>query len=255
MSMRVHKVTALFTSLAFFLAAAPLAALSGHSDETDVDVLIRWLLDEERELTGIRFADVVYATAGVRVLPVNADECADAEVVSALGATMDRILSEFADPDHAVHRIPRINEVSGAIEDRMQEILDAKLGFSCEFPPTADGRVQRAGYPDLRLKHLASGKIYYVDPKLHRKGSERSGFRTFYFEPRTRTNKILEDAAHIIVGVTHTGREGDAWTFAKWNLIDLYEFEVRLKAEFQASNRDIYRADAVLAESGTSPAD
>ncbi|MCC5807518.1 MAG: hypothetical protein JJU00_14440 [Opitutales bacterium] len=253
--MRLLRAITLFRVLAFCFAAPLLAALAGDTDKADVDVLIRWLLDEERDLTGIRFADVVYATAGVRVLPVDTDDAADTEVVAALGAAMDRILVEFADTAHAVHRIPRINEVSGAIEDRMQEILDAKPAFSCVFPPTAEGRVQRAGYPDLRLEHLASGKIYYVDPKLHRKGSERSGFRTFYFEPRTRTNKILEDAAHIIVGVSHTGREGDAWTFAKWNLIDLHEFEVRLKAEFQASNRDIYREDAVLAESGPSADD
>lgn len=253
--MHPHRVAALLPVLAFCLAAPPLAALAGDAEKPDVDVLIRWLLDDERELTGIRFADVVYATAGVRVLPVDTGDAADAEVVAALGAAMDRILAEFADPAHAVHRIPRINEVSGAVEDRMQEILDAKPAFSCAFPPTAEGRVQRAGYPDLRLEHLASGKIYYVDPKLHRKGSKRSGFRTFYFEPRTRTNKILEDAAHIIVGVSHTGREGDVWTFEKWSLIDLHDFEVRLKAEFQASNRDIYREEAVLAGSGPSAGD
>lgn len=231
------------------LWAVSLAAIPHGGPEPEVDILVSWLLEEGRDLTGIRFADVVYATAGVRIRPVDADGAENAEVIGALGEAMDHVLAEFADPAHAVHGIARINEVSGAIEDRLRDLLDATPGLSCALPTTAEGRVQRAGYPDLRLEHVASGNVYYVDPKLYREGSERSGFRTFYFSPRTRTNKILDDAAHIIVGVAHGGRDGERWSFLHWNLIDLHDLEVRLKAEFQASNRDIYREEAILAES------
>jgi hypothetical protein len=34
------------------------------------------------------------------------------------------------------------------------------------------------------------------------------------------------------------------------DLVDLAHFKVRLKAEFQGSNRDICRADAIVATSG-----
>jgi hypothetical protein len=38
--------------------------------------------------------------------------------------------------------------------------------------------------------------------------------------------------------------------FTRWELIDLSKFRVRLKAEFEGSNADMYREDAVVAGSG-----
>jgi hypothetical protein len=35
----------------------------------------------------------------------------------------------------------------------------------------------------------------------------------------------------------------------RWDLVDLAHFKVRLKAEFQGSNRDICRVEAILATS------
>jgi len=43
------------------------------------------------------------------------------------------------------------------------------------------------------------------------------------------------------VGISHDGKNG-AWTFGEWKIIDLSTLTVRLKAEFQASNADLYRA-------------
>jgi hypothetical protein len=37
--------------------------------------------------------------------------------------------------------------------------------------------------------------------------------------------------------------------FAHWELIDLSRFRVRLKAEFEGSNADLYRSDAVVGQS------
>ncbi|MFQ3271294.1 MAG: hypothetical protein ACI9A1_001617, partial [Lentimonas sp.] len=62
----------------------------------------------------------------------------------------------------------------------------------CEIPVNASGGRQRSGYPDLRLLHRGSGRVFYVDPKIYKLGSEQSRFRTFYFEPKKATNKILD---------------------------------------------------------------
>jgi hypothetical protein len=121
-------------------------------------------------------------------------------------------------------------------------------GLEAGPPVTAAGRIQRSGYPDIRLMERASGRVYYLDPKLHAAGSERSSFRTFYFEPKRETNKILDDARHLIVAVSHGGRVEGRWRFLGWRLVDLADFEVRLKAEFQGSNRDLYRPEAVVGE-------
>ena len=99
----------------------------------------------------------------------------------------------------------------------------------------------RSGYPDLRIEHSASNTVAYLDPKLFEDSSRSSSLRTFYYEPKTTTSKIQEDAIHYLLGFSHDGQDG-AWAFGDWELVDLSQLEVRLKTEFQASNRDLYPA-------------
>ncbi len=75
-----------------------------------------------------------------------------------------------------------------------------------------------------------------------------STLRTFYYEPRELTGKIHDDACHLVLGIAHDGKDG-AWRFTGWKLVDLFEFRVRLKAEFQASNKELYRRELIAGES------
>ena len=109
--------------------------------------------------------------------------------------------------------------------------------------------MQRSGYPDLRLVDQATQRVYYLDPKLYVVGSRESSFRTFYFEPKVATNKVRDDAVHLIVGFEHEPRQAAHWNFTRWDVVDLAHFKVRLKAEFQGSNRDMYRPEAIVATS------
>ena len=105
----------------------------------------------------------------------------------------------------------------------------------------------RSGYLDLRIVDLASKRVFYLDPKLYVSGSRDSSFRAFYFEPKMATNKVRDDAVHLVVGFEHEPREkNDAWKFTRWDLVDLGQFKVKLKAEFQGSNHDMYRAEAIV---------
>ena len=113
-------------------------------------------------------------------------------------------------------------------------------GVKCEVPPNRAGEHQRAGYPDLRIVDLESKLIFYLDPKLIEQGSAASTFRSFYFEPKNETLKITDDAVHLLVGIEHDGKE-PLWTFTGWRLVDLSKLRVRLKAEFQATNAELYR--------------
>jgi hypothetical protein len=102
----------------------------------------------------------------------------------------------------------------------------------------------------LRIVDLASKRVFYLDPKLYAVGSRDSSFRTFYFEPKLATNKVRDDAVHFVVGFEYEPRERYAkWRFTRWNLVDLCQFKVKLKAEFQGSNRDMYREEAIVASS------
>jgi hypothetical protein len=150
-------------------------------------------------------------------------------------------------PDSPIQRVERINEVSSRFEGSLRELLDSAPGLSCDFPRASNGKVQRSGYPNLRIVNLTSNRVYYLDPKLYAQGSRVSSFRTFYFEPKLTTNKVRDDAVHFVVGFEHqphdqTGR----WKFTRWDLVDLAEFRVKLKAEFQASNRNLYRPEKSL---------
>ena len=214
-----------------------------------VDQLIPWLLDEQQELRGIPFSEVIFAATGKRVLPIDLNMEGDARVVKQISAALDETLKRLNDPENRVHDAARINEVSGHVEDSLRELLNATPGLSCDFPHTASDKVQRSGYPDLRLVDAVTKRIFYLDPKLYAGGSRDSSFRTFYFEPKVATNKVRDDAVHLIVGFEHEPRKDGRWRFTRWDVVDLSRFHVKLKAEFQASNRDMYRPEAIVASS------
>ena len=218
-----------------------------------VDQLIPWLLDEQKELRGIPFSQVISSATGKRVLPIDLKNEADAKIVKQISAALDETLKRLNDPENRVHDVARINEVSSHVEDTLQELLNASPGLSCDFPHTATDKVQRSGYPDLRLLDTATNKVFYLDPKLYAAGSRDSSFRTFYFEPKITTNKVRDDAVHLIVGFEHEARMDGRWRFTRWDVVDLSHFRVKLKAEFQASNRDMYRPEAIVASSAAEP--
>lgn len=214
-----------------------------------VDSLIPWLLQEDAQLRGLPFAEVIFDATGKKVVAIDPRNETDQRVIKQISATLDDVVRRLNAPASAIQRIPRINEVSGHFEDLMRELLDAAPGLSCSFPRTADGRVQRSGYPDLRLVDDETKRVFYLDPKLYAAGSRESSFRSFYFEPKKATNKVLDDAVHLVAGFEHAPRKDGGWQFTRWDLVDLAHFRVKLKAEFQGSNRDLYRPEAVVGTS------
>ncbi len=229
---------------------SPTPATSSTVAKAPVDQLITWLLDEDRQLRGIPFAEVIFDTTGKRVLPVNSKNAIDQRVIKQISAACDETMKQFNTPESAIQSVARINEVSGHFEDSLRQLLNAAPGLSCDFPRTAQGHVQRSGYPDLRIVDVASKRVYYLDPKLYIAGSQENSFRVFYFEPKMATNKVRDDAVHLVVGFEHEPREKNrTWRFTRWDLVDLAGFKVKLKAEFQGSNRDLYRSDAIVASS------
>ena len=217
----------------------------------DVRSAVTALMDSEQQLKSIAFSEVVYAATGRHVVPLNMTNAADRELVMKIGQAMDRVLRKLNAPDGPAQKKPRINEVSALFESAMKAELNATDGFECDFPKLASGAYQRSGYPDLRLVDKKFGRVLYLDPKLFEHGSRGSSLRTFYYEPKRDTNKILDDAHHLAVGFEHDGKTNGSWRFLSWELVDLASFHVKLKAEFQASNRELYRTQSVIARSAT----
>ena len=228
--------------LLFILWSA--AAGADEAPSNTVQSLVSWLFKQDSGLRSIPFPEVIAAATGKKIIPFDPKNSDDQRVVARVGEVMDAVLAQI-NADEKLAAIRRINEVSSHFEDLMREKLDAVPGFSCSFPKTKSGHTLRSGYPDLRLVDKKTGGIFYLDPKLYEHGSRASSFRTFYFEPRQETNKVNDDAHHFIVGIEHD-RDEKGWHFTRWELVDLSNFRVRLKAEFEGGNRDMYRPEATV---------
>jgi hypothetical protein len=167
----------MFRRLMFFLAAI-LVCLAGETPAlqksqagSPVDQLIPWLLNEDLQMRGIPFAEVIFDATGKRVLPLNPKDEIDQRVIKQISTACDQTMKRFNAPDSAIQNVDRINEVSSHFEDYLRELLNATPGLNCDLPPTAEGHAQRSGYPDLRIVDVASKRVFYLDPKLYVVGS------------------------------------------------------------------------------------
>jgi hypothetical protein len=239
----MHRLTKLLAALQLFAGALQVAPTPA------IDNLIPWLLQEDQELRSLPFGDVIKAATGKQVRAIDAKNETDQRVVKQLRAALDEVVRRMNEPNAPIQSAARINEASSGFEDMLREILNKAPGLTCDFPKTTQEKVQRSGYPDLRLVDTATQRVYYLDPKLYAVGSRDSSFRTFYFEPKVATNKVRDDAAHLILGFEHEERKAGYWKFTRWDIVDLAHFKVKLKAEFQGSNRDMYRPEAIVATS------
>jgi hypothetical protein len=241
----------LFFALLFGLSltAEGKEPLPSPAPESAAAKFIPYLLHGKEELNQLPLSDVIFYATGKKVIAIDPHNETDQRVLKQIGAALDEVVRRMNAPESAIQSVGRINEVSSSFENMIRELLNAAPGLSCDFPKTEEDRVQRSGYPDLRLVDTASGRIYYLDPKLFAAGSRSSSFRTFYYEPKVMTNKVRDDAVHLILAFEHAPRAAGHWEFTRWDIVDLSHFKVRLKAEFQGSNRDMYRPEAVVGTS------
>ena len=215
--------------------------------EPSVESLVATVLNGGGTFRDVDFATLIETSTGNRVLPLNPEEPIDAEIINGIDRAVAEVVARMNQPGSPTHDESRINEVSSYFEEGLLEALERAPEFECTYPRNEEGNLQRSGYPDLMVRHLESGRTIYLDPKLVQEGSLDSSLRTFYFTPRGETNKVLEDAHHLLVGIEHDGNTG-SWKYLRWHLVDLTRFKVTLKAEFQASNRDLYQPELIIRE-------
>ena len=250
MSDRFRKWVWLLLASATLTSSAPAQGpASADGGDVDVDALIRWLIDHDEELAEIPFPKVINATSGRKIIPIDRTDAETESYLARLEEGIEIALKRLLDSSHPVHKSKRINEASAHFERELLAALNEVDGFRCEYPKTAAGKTQRSGYPDLQLVDSKTGRVAYIDPKLFAKDSRNSSLRTFYFTPKRSTNKVLVDAHHILIGFPHDGRGAEGWKFIGWEMVDLSRFSVRLKSEFQGSNRDLYTDTAVIRRS------
>ena len=116
-----------------------------------------------------------------------------------------------------------------------------RIPFKTVMTQTSGTRVipLDSGNPDLRVEHLPTQTVAYLDPKLFQRNSQQSSLRTFYYEATSESSKVTEDALHLLLGFPHDGSNGQ-WKFGKAQLVDLSGLNLKLEVEFSASNKDLY---------------
>ena len=141
----------------------------------------------------------------------------------------------------------RPNEAGNHIEPFVISAL-RKVGLKANKPPTKSGKIKVAGYPDIEIIDI-QGRVIYLDCKTYNTATKNQSFRTFYFSP-SKDPKITKDAFHLLLSfeLTRKKRKGQmAFVPISWQLYTLENLKVQVKHEFNASNKDLYKPEFLLA--------
>jgi hypothetical protein len=182
---------------------------------------------------------VMAQTTGREVIALDPTNPSHQSISEAILTEAIKVSKELSRSESPAHEKRRINEVSALFENALRLKIDALPDFTCQIPSTVQGKSQRSGYPDLRVEHLPSGTVAYLDPKLFEHDSMKSTLRTFYYEANRKNTKVTEDALHLLLGFPHDGNTTE-WIFEIPKLVDLSRIDLKLKVEFSASNKDLY---------------
>lgn len=200
-----------------------------------------------KPLKDIPFPIAIKAISGYEVLSFDRNNASDKKLLDNLVKAM-RIAIKNAYKEGIATERP--NEVGNHIEPFVKSALNS-LGMNAGVPLTSSNKHQSAGYPDVFIKDL-DGRITYLECKTYNKKSINSSFRAFYFQP-SESSKINHDARHLMVGfeIIKEKRNGKiVFVPVHWKLFTLENMTVQIKHEFNASNRDMYNSNALLAEGG-----
>jgi hypothetical protein len=196
---------------------------------------IRTVIELSQDLKDISFKDLVEATSEFKLYPVDRNQHEDKELIEDLSTAFKHFVA-FSNKTGTRFTATRINDVSRHIEEILVEQM-YKTGLKARI-------LGEAGYPDIELtdKH---DRVSYLEVKISSK-QKLTSFRTFYY---TSGKKIKSDARHLLVGLHFSETADKHWKVEQWELIDLSKLLIRLKAEFNASNIDIFTEQARIAKS------
>ena len=142
----------------------------------------------------------------------------------------------------------RPNEAGNRIEPFVVEAIK-DVGLEAGTPISKNGKKKSAGYPDIQIED-ESGRIVYLDCKTYNTLTKDQSFRTFYFSPSV-DPKITCDAFHLLMSfeLDTAERKGKrAFIPISWQIYTLDKLLIQVKHEFNASNKDLYKQESLLAQ-------
>ena len=167
------------------------------------------------------FRDIVFQDTGYEVVPATQEQIDDAKTNAILARNHQIDVNEniFKGKDGKPRK--RYNECGNDMENVLKISSDEKL----------KGLGQAAGYPDLENCICE----YYLECKVANSKSMDTSFRSFYLSTLT---KIKKSQPHLLVCFKH--HDGKLSKGDEPIVIDLYDLELTLKQEWNASNKELY---------------
>jgi len=142
----------------------------------------------------------------------------------------------------------RPNEAGNHIEPFVVDAL-RHIGLKADKPIAKSGKRKAAGYPDIQIEDEWNRTVY-LDCKTYNTLTKDQTFRTFYFSP-SKDPKITRDAFHLLLSfeLNTAERKGKrAFIPISWQIYTLDKLLIQVKHEFNASNKDLYAPQALLAQ-------
>ncbi|MEM1949427.1 MAG: hypothetical protein QXQ48_05840 [Nitrososphaerota archaeon] len=188
--------------------------------QVDIEKYVDFL---KRKLVNIPFSKVIEATTGHKVQPLSAE---DKAVVNEIYNSAKEVLKWARSQDFGGMRP---NEISNKLESQLRQKLGGKIP-----------KGKKAGYPNIEISRGEAN--YYIEVKLADETELNSSFRSFYYEP-VELAKVKRDSRHILVGYIHRNKKVKGF-----KIVDLSKINVSLKNEFNTSNIELYKREAVIKE-------
>ena len=203
-----------------------------------------------KPLKNIPFKIAIKAISGCKVIPFDKNNPEDRQLLKDL-IEATKIAAKNANQKGIFTR--RENEVGNHIEPFMIEALN-KIGLKADRPKTKEGKKKATGYSDIFVIDR-NGRPNYIECKTYNERNYQSTQRSFYFSPAERPTdfKVIYDARHLIVSfkIEKAERNGKkAFVPVYWKIFSTDNLLGQIKHEFNSTNKQMYRKEALLAEGG-----
>lgn len=228
---------------------APIPAKASTADETGPSSFLRWLLLQNGgpEAVTVGWPELVRATTGKQVSPLDPAHPIDATITARFGTALDLIL-------------PRINRTDGALRTQAlltsaeissrsaEQLRTALMTAATTVAGLSDTPLSEGSYPDFRCVDVASGRTYYFSVALCPPGGREAALRALTYRANEASKRITADGCCLLIVIEHNGKAGTELAFLNWELIDLAKVSVRCAVRFEADENALHQPGTVIAD-------
>lgn len=182
---------------------------------------------------------------GIKVIPFDKDKKEDLIIFEKLKEIANNTKNTINKEGGIKTKRP--NEAGNAVEEYVKKSINLQNNYK-----VLDFKGQ--GYPDIKFKDEFN-KTNYLEIKTtggetDKKYEEnlKSTFRAFYTSP-SKNHKVTENSHHFLIGFRVKLNPDKKYEIVSYKIVDLFNLEIDIKYEIQASNKKIYTKENIIYES------